>query len=137
MNHDRVMRITLATGAVFNAFAAAMILMPDSLGRFAALPTDAPRVYVWMLAMFILLFGAVYAWLAQRPEIDRPFVLLGITGKTGVFLIAMICLVLGDLSGRAMIPAFGDLIFAALFAWWYIRSADHLKPSAALAGDAA
>lgn len=43
---------------------------------------------------------------------------LAVLGKTGVFLIALACLSLGDLSPRGFVPAIGDLLFALVFLWW-------------------
>jgi len=119
MPRDLIMRRALAIGAVFNFAAAAMILFPHSIGRFADVPLSAPRFYSWLLALFIALFGCVYAWLARRPVIDRPLVGLAIIGKTGVFLVALACLVTGDITARTFATAVGDLAFAAAFLWWY------------------
>lgn len=123
MNHDLVIRRTLVVGAIFNLAAAAMVLSPSSLGRFADLPLTAPRFYSWLLALFIVLFGCVYAWLSRRPEIDRPLVVLAVFGKCGVFLVALACLLLGDISAKAFAPAVGDLVFGLIFLWWLRRTA--------------
>lgn len=118
MSRDVVMRRTLVVGAIFNLFAAAMVLLPQSLGRLADLPQSAPRFYSWLLALFIILFGGVYAWLSRRPTIDRPLVAVAVIGKTGVFLVALTCLFLGEISTNTFAPAIGDLLFAGIFLWW-------------------
>ena len=118
MNRDAVMRPVLVVGALFNFFAAAIVLFPDSIGGFADLPLSGSRFYSWMLALFIGLFGGVYVWLSRRPVIDRPIVVLAAVGKTGVFAVALACLLLGELSPQAFAPAVGDLLFAFVFLWW-------------------
>lgn len=125
MNPDAVMRSALMFAAIFNFSAAAMVVFPASLGRLADLPLSAPRFYSWLLAFFITLFGGVYAWLSRRPVIDRPLVVMAIVGKTGVFLVALACLALGDISVRSFAPAFGDLLFGLVFLWWICRPESH------------
>lgn len=119
MNRDLTIRRVLVAAAIFNFAAAAMILFPQSIGRFADVPLAAPRFYSWLLALFIALFGATYVWLSRRPEIDRPLVGLAILGKTGVFLVALVCLMTGDITSRTFATAVGDLAFAGAFLWWF------------------
>jgi hypothetical protein len=118
MPTDRWMRRTLIAGAVFNAFAALVVLFPDTLGAFADLPPAAPRFHRALLALFIALFGGVYAWLAVRPTIDRPLITIAALGKLGVFAIAIALWSTGDLSTRALTPAVVDLMFGLVFVGW-------------------
>ena len=71
-----------------------------------------------MLALLIGIFGGVYAWLARQPRIDRSLVVVAVIGKIGVFTVAMISWLLGEIPGRGLIPALGDLIFGVVFLWW-------------------
>lgn len=112
------MRRALAVGAVFNFLAVAVVLFPESIGKFANLPPAGSRFYPWLLSLFIGLFGALYAWLSRRIVIDRLLVTVAVIGKFGVFLVAIACLVLGDLSATAFAPAIGDLLFGFVFLWW-------------------
>ena len=118
MNRDVVMRRVLVVGALFNFFVVVIVLFPDTLGRFADLPVPVSRFYTWLLALFIGLFGAAYAWLSRRPTIDRPLVALATVGKIGVFVVALLCWQLGDISAKAFGPAIVDLLFALIFLWW-------------------
>lgn len=118
MKRDHVMRRVLVVAAIFNLVAASVVLFPDSIGRFADLPRAESRFYSWMVSLFILLFGGVYAWLSRRPVIDRPLVVLAAVGKMGVFLVAFTCLLLGELSATAFAPAVGDMLFGLCFLWW-------------------
>jgi hypothetical protein len=118
MDRDLIMRRVLVVAAMFNFAAAAMILFPQSIGRFADVPLSAPHFHSWLLALFIALFGGVYAWLSRRAVIDRPLIGMAVLGKTGVFLVALVCLATGDITARTFATAIGDLAFAAVFLWW-------------------
>lgn len=118
MNGNRYFRAVLVVGAGFNFFMALVILFPNTIGRFADLPRSESRFFSWLLALFVALFGGVYAYLSRTPVIERSLITLAVIGKTGVFLVALACLLLGDLSPRAFAPAIGDLIFAVIFLGW-------------------
>jgi hypothetical protein len=104
-----------------NTGAAIIFAFPDSLGQVAGMPTPVPHIYTTLLAVFVMLFGIVYAWLARQPVIDRPLVAFSALGKTAVFTAILLFSILGDLPGRSALAAIGDLIFAAIFAWWLFR----------------
>ena len=118
MTRDRFFRAALIVGACFNFFMATAIVFPHSIGRFADLPRSESHFFSWLVAMFVALFGGVYAYLSRNPIIDRSLIVLAVIGKTGVFLVALACLLLGELSPGAFAPAVADLIFAVVFLWW-------------------
>jgi hypothetical protein len=105
-----------------NTGAALLFAFPDSLGRFAGFPTPVPHTYTTLLALFVMLFGVAYGWLASQPIIDRPLVAFSALGKTAVFTVIFLFWILGDLPGRSALAAIGDLIFAAIFTWWLFHS---------------
>jgi len=118
MNQDAAMRRVLAFGALFNFTAVAIVLFPDVLGGAIELPEPGSRFFPWMLALFIGLFGGVYAWQSRRPVIDRSLIALAAVGKIGVFAVALACLLLGDISVGAFAPAVGDFLFGLYFVHW-------------------
>jgi hypothetical protein len=125
---DRLVRRALWTTAVFNLGGALAFAFPDSLGRLAGFPGGPVHVlYTATLAMLVALFGGTYAWLASRPVIDRPLVAFSAIGKTGFFVVALGCWIAGDLPGRAVASAAGDLVFAAIFAWWLLADAPAVR----------
>ncbi len=128
---DRLMRGALIGSAVMNTGAALVFAFPDSLGQIAGLPTPVPHIYTTLLAVFVMLFGLAYAWLARQPTIDRPLVAFSALGKAAVFAAILVFWILGALSGRSALAAIGDLIFAAIFAWWLIGGRSEAKASAA------
>jgi hypothetical protein len=118
MDPDRVMRATLWTTAVLNALVALLFAFPDSLGWILGLPAPVPGLDRALLAFFILLFGGMYAWLAGRPRIDRPFVAFAALGKSGVVVITVLVWLAGGVPGRTVALMSGDLGLAGIFAWW-------------------
>ena len=127
MVHDKVLRGALLVSAVYNVGGGLLFAFPSStLGQLAGLPTPVPAVYSTLLALFIVLFGGAYAWLARQPTIDRPLVALAAIGKSGVFVVVVTFWFLGDVPGRGVLAATGDLVFAGIFAWWLVNA----QPSA-------
>ena len=74
MNRDHIMRRVLAVGAAFNFLAVTVVLFPDPFRAYAKLPTPGGLFFPWMVALFIGLFGCVYAWLSRSPVIDRSLI---------------------------------------------------------------
>jgi len=120
MDRDAFMRRALMTTAFFNFGAAALIAFPDSLGQLVRLPTPAPVVYTTLLALFIALFGGVYAWLARQPVIDRPLVAFTAIGKAGAFAVIFGSFLAGVASWQIAVLVIGDLVFATIFLWWLL-----------------
>jgi len=124
MSPDVVVRRALWATAVFNVFGALLFAFPASLpGRIAGLPPDVPLVYRAMVAVFVLLFGGSYAWLARAPRIDRPLLALGAIGKASAFFTIALLWMAGAAPFRSVAAIFGDLAFAALFAWYLMSEA--------------
>ena len=112
------LRRVLWLAAFVNLGGATLFAFPASApGRLLGLPADAPVVYRAMVALFILLFGAAYAWLATQPAINRPFVAFGAIGKASAFALIAILGVAGVVPLTAVGAMAGDLVLAALFAY--------------------
>jgi len=120
MDRDPFMRRALWASVVFNFGGMLLFAFPASLGRLAGLPGPVSHMYTAPLALFIALFGGSYAWLASQPVIDRPLVAFAAIGKTGFFVVSFVCWLLGEAPGRGVVAATGDLVFAAIFAWWLL-----------------
>jgi len=118
---DNFLRRALWASVPFNIGGGLAIAFPSSaVGRLAGLPPDVPAVYRFALALFVFLFGGVYAWLAMQPRFDRPMVALAALGKGGFFALMLVLWFAGDASGPATLTAAGDLGFAAIFTWWLL-----------------
>ena len=120
MQSERFIRNVLWISVGFNLLGAMAFLFPATVGQLSALPTPVPRLYTWLLASMVLLFGGMYAWLAMQLEINRPLLAIGAIGKLLVFCVFTACWMLGDVSPLAVAGASGDLALAGLFTWWLI-----------------
>ena len=96
------------------------------MGRLAGLPDYVPPLYRAMLALFVLLFGGVYAWLAVAHVIDRPLVAFSAIGKAAAFTTILTLGIAGQTAARAVPPVSGDLILAGIFGWWLWVTRDSL-----------
>jgi hypothetical protein len=115
---DSAFRKLLWVAFLYNLGGASLFAFPGTLGQLAGLPVPVAPVYSVLLTLFVLLFGAAYAWLALQPTIDRPMVAFAAIGKASVFVAAIVLWALGEASPWLIPGATGDLIFAAFFAWW-------------------
>jgi hypothetical protein len=118
VKRDAFFRKVLWATVFYNVAAAMAFAFPASVGQLAGLPLPVAPIYRAILAFFVLLFAAAYAWLALTPSIDRPMVAMAAAGKAGVFVIAVVLWTLGEGPALFIPGATGDLIFAAIFAWW-------------------
>ena len=118
MKRENLLRASLGVAAAFNLVGAALFAFPGSAAsQLAGLPPDAPAVYRGLTSLFILLFGAAYAWLAAQPTIDRPFVAFGAIGKASAFFLVAALWLGGAASGASVAAMAGDLVLAALFVY--------------------
>jgi hypothetical protein len=118
MNRELVLRRSLWAAAFFNVGGAVMFGFPSlPTGQMAGLPADVHPVYRAFVALFVLLFGGAYAWLAAQPAINRPFVAFGAIGKTCAFVTAVLLWLAGQIAGMGVAIFTGDLALAALFFW--------------------
>ena len=118
MNRQMVLRRALMVSAGFNLLAAFLFAFPASFaGQLAGLPAEVPLVYRAMTALFVLLFGAAYAWLAGQDVVDRAFVIFGAIGKISAFVLVVLLWRLGAAGGIGALIASGDVVFAAVFLW--------------------
>jgi hypothetical protein len=118
VSRDSFLRKVLWATVVYNVAGASAFALPASIGQLAGLPLPVAPIYSVLLAVFVLLFGAAYAWLALQPAIDRPLVGFAAFGKASVFVAAIGLWATGNGPGLFVPGAVGDLIFAAIFAWW-------------------
>jgi hypothetical protein len=124
-DRDVFMRRALWASALFNCGGALLFAFPASLGQLAGLPVPVPRVYSALVVLFVLLFAWLYAWLARQPRIERPLVGLAAVGKASAFATVLLSYLLGDVSLLAVLAMSGDLLLAAVYAWWLLGAVDH------------
>ena len=125
MGPDKFVRRAMQISVVFNLGGALLFAFPGSvLGRIAGLPASVPGLYCAMLAFFVALFGGTYAWLAVQRDIDRPLVAFSAIGKSGAFFTILGFWIAGEVPARGVVLGTGDLVLAAVFAWWLIVTSD-------------
>jgi hypothetical protein len=135
MSRRSVLRVALWTAAFFNLAGAYPFAFPNSaLGEFAGLPPQAPIAYRAMTALFVLLFGGAYAWLAAQPTINRPFVAFGAIGKAAAFATVVVLWLSGAAPVNSVLAIVGDLLLALLFAWCLIRPVESATSTQRLDG---
>lgn len=118
MDRDRILRTALWVAAAANVGGAALFGLPDGpLGRLIGFPPDVPVLYRAFAALFVLLFGGAYAWLAAQPAINRPFVAFGAIGKASAFATMAGLWLAGHAGLLAVGVMTADLALAAVFAW--------------------
>jgi len=115
MDRERFLRRVLWVATLFNIGGAVMLGFPAlPAGKLAGLPADVPVPYRAFVALFVLLFAGAYAYLASRPEINRPFVAFGAIGKTLAFVTAVVLWLAGEVTALGVGIFSGDLVLAAL-----------------------
>lgn len=118
MNREPLLRRVLYAAALFNVAGAAMFGFPASpTAALAGLPAAVPVPYRAFTALFVLLFGGSYAWLAAHRPLVRPFVAFGAIGKASAFALMLVLWLCGHASLGGVAILSGDLLLAALFAW--------------------
>jgi hypothetical protein len=111
-------RRVLWASAVFNLGGALAFGFPATVGQLMGLPAEVSTLYRALMALFVLLFGGSYAWLALQAQIVRPMVAFAAIGKASVFVLITLFWLCGEMPLRGVLAASGDLAFAALFFHW-------------------
>jgi hypothetical protein len=115
------MRNALFATAAMNLFAAVGFLPPAAgLRALAGLPPGEHPVYLTSVALFVLLYGVGYFWVAAANRPERLFITLAAIGKLGFFTIVLGCWLGGSLPAIAALAASADLVFAVIFVAWLL-----------------
>ncbi len=118
------MRRALLATALMNALGAVAFVPSFPLLRnLVGLPTTIHPLYLWVIAIWIGLFGCCYFWLSITGRSEQLFMALGAAGKLSFFLLFLGYWWNGELPLLAPIAVSGDLFFALLFVWWLHREA--------------
>lgn len=116
MKQGGLLKAALLASAVFNMGGMVLFSLPGSLpGQLSGLPVEVPAIYRYLTALFMLLFGAAYAWLAFRPRVDLPMVIFGTVGKLAAFSLMVVLWITAQIETRTLLLVSGDLVFALLF----------------------
>jgi hypothetical protein len=118
VSRDRIIRAALWASVALNTLGVVVFGLPALGHATPLLPVEVPPFFAAQIAFTIALFGGVYAWLARRPRIDRPLVIVGGLGKLGFFTLSVLYAITGTIPAAMAVNATPDLVFAAMFLWW-------------------
>ena len=118
----RWMTTALLATAVMNLTAGLAFLPPAQPLRALVGMPDGEPVYLATVALFVLLFGAGYAYVGFTGRDERLFLTLSAIGKISFVTIVTFYWLAGRLPFQAVMTASGDLVFGALFAGWLLTS---------------
>ena len=116
-------RVLFGTAAAWNLGAALMLLVnPDFLLGRLGIRDEAARLLAQSFASSVGTWGIGYGLIALDSRRFRDFAWLGVISKTIFFLIYAVAFMTNRIGGPAMVPAVADLVFAALFLEFLLRT---------------
>jgi len=113
---DSSFRRVLRATAVMNVGGFFALAPPFPLLRRMAGVPEAPPLYGWLLALWVLFFGIGYWRLANARTPERLFLVISTAGKATFALLLVVYWLAGELPVAAPLAGSPDLVFAALFA---------------------
>lgn len=116
------MRWLLIACAPMNFAAVLVYAPPITQFRDVSGMPDAHPLYLWILTIWVPLFGLGYLGMGLTAKPDRTFLAVTAAGKA-TFALALIALWLtGDLPAKAAVTGLPDLALACVFASWLWRN---------------
>jgi hypothetical protein len=102
--------------AVYN-FAAGFgpLVLPQTAAEAFGIAPLGSAMPMQMLGLLVIVFGIGYLFVARDLDRMREIVILGVIGKTGVFLIIGAHFLAGGASLTGLAVAVGDLLFVFAF----------------------
>lgn len=119
------MRWLLMACGPMNVAGAVSFAPPVTLGRAALGLLEAPAFYLWLIAAWILAFGAAYFWQGWTGQADRTFLAVGAVGKAVFAGLLIGGAAAGELPPLAIAGGLPDLGLAVVFAGWLWRTRAH------------
>jgi hypothetical protein len=116
------MTTALLATAVMNLTAGLAFLPPAQPLRSLVGMPDGEPVYLATVALFVLLFGAGYAYVGLTGRDERLFLTLSAIGKISFVTIVTFYWLATRLPFQAVATASGDLLFGGLFVAWLVTS---------------
>lgn len=119
----------LACGAL--NFGGALLFAPPfpALRAAMGLP-EAPATYLWILSLWILIFGLGYLDIGRRRSFEPTFLAAGAAGKATFSLLLITGWMDGELPAQAALSSLTDLLLAGFFVWLIVRRPTDASPRA-------
>lgn len=109
MRYEIIIRVALAVAAPANIAAAILFAFPESTARsLIELPAASHRLYAWICAPLVGLFGLACAWMGWTGRIDRAPLLLAALGELSAGAAAITFDAIGALSAGASFVVAGE-----------------------------
>jgi hypothetical protein len=120
---DPNLRLLLKASGPINAIGALIFAPPFPWVRQLFGLPDGHALYLWVLSIWIFVFGVAYWSIGVSGRADRTFLAVGAAGKAS-FALALIALAaVGEIPPVAILVGLPDLAMAAVFAAWLRRTA--------------
>ncbi|HEY2772776.1 MAG TPA: hypothetical protein VGK20_01860 [Candidatus Binatia bacterium] len=81
----------------------------------------APPLYLWVLSIWILAFGAAYWHLGNSGRIENTFLAVAAAGKGSFALLILAYAAAGTIPATAILLGLPDLALAAWFTAWLVE----------------
>ena len=118
-------RPLFTVAAIFNAIVGLGLLISyGMLAPWLGLP-PRPTVWIHIVALIVLVFGYAYLRIAMDPVRFREYVIMGILGKLAFVVAIYAHYVAGSATAALALLVSADVIFAALFWTFLVRSPAH------------
>ena len=117
-NHEQWLRTSLWFTIPLNVVGVISFAWPEGwTGQVLDLPTASP-IFRGLVSWMIALFGGMYLFMAQHPQINRGLLLFGAIGKIGVFLVAAGLLLFGQCPPITVAAIFVDFVLGVYWLYW-------------------
>jgi hypothetical protein len=121
------MRALLVVSGPINAIGAVIFAPPFPFVRDLFGLPDGHALYLWILSIWILVFGIAYWSMGRSGHVDRTFLAVGAAGKAAFSLVLLALAAAGEISPVATIIGLPDLGIAAVFAGWLLKTRSPMK----------
>jgi len=116
-------KVVFALAAAFNlAIGLSALFAPEFLFALLGPPPLPYFLFVRIMGALVAIFGIGYAMVAAQPQQNRGIVWLGAIGKPVTPVILWLYVRAGLIPMTVFWPGVGDLMFAALFAIYLVRT---------------
>ncbi len=112
-------RYVLVATAIMN-LGGSFIFAPPILNHYDMLgfPQNTHPLYLWIISIWILIFGVGYLWLAFTAKSEPLFIAVAAAAKLVFAVLFFAFYLVGDLPLITALPGSSDLLFAIAFIYW-------------------
>jgi hypothetical protein len=112
------MRALLLASGPINATGALIFAPPFPWVRHLFGLPEGPSLYLWIVSLWIGLFGIGYWSMGRADRVDRTFLAVGAAGKASFALLLIALAIDGQVPPPAILLGLPDLAIAGVFTSW-------------------